>query len=574
MTNQRHMILMQTVEITVPTSDQAWPLQEQISQIMRTQIKPLIERACDSLSTPDCLHRIERLELDLGIVDASNLSKQLPALFDEAFKRALTKAVAQPDPSGLSAKVASQWELFTQFIREGTLPWWADLAKPHQVEDSIEYLLKEAPDLLRQSLPSLALDVRGLRRMIRQLEDRQLASLVSLQTPALGGLGLPLFHGLTQAREHIPQTAATAGSRLRTHVWQSILQNALLPEPAPANLTDFARGVLLRLARLQGVSYPVAVKGFNLASSSLQNPASEIADLLMHELDAVRHDQASKNRGDDESGHKGIDESGHKGIDESGRKASIEHFRGFENPENPAGLPEQGTGVSVHSPLPLPGNAAILAAISAGETPAPPGVSERLRIGQVGRVATGEPQGFNNTALLPLAKRDNDEEGIILDNAGLVILWPFMGELFERLGLAKEKTMVGENARQRGVALLQYLCTGDISTSEYLLPLNKVLCGMDQMAVFEFDEPLSELETDACDSLIASVIAQVPILLGMGIDGFRGNFLIRAGILQLGHYGWLLRVERETYDVVLEHFPWQFDWVKLPWMEDPLQVEW
>ncbi len=34
--------------------------------------------------------------------------------------------------------------------------------------------------------------------------------------------------------------------------------------------------------------------------------------------------------------------------------------------------------VSVHSPLPFPGNAAILAAISAGETPALPGGSERL----------------------------------------------------------------------------------------------------------------------------------------------------------------------------------------------------
>ncbi|GEM_PF-113148 len=39
--------------------------------------------------------------------------------------------------------------------------------------------------------------------------------------------------------------------------------------------------------------------------------------------------------------------------------------------------------VSVHSPLPFPGNAAILAAISAGETPALPGGSERLPDEQV-----------------------------------------------------------------------------------------------------------------------------------------------------------------------------------------------
>ena len=43
--------------------------------------------------------------------------------------------------------------------------------------------------------------------------------------------------------------------------------------------------------------------------------------------------------------------------------------------------------VSVHSPLPFPGNAAILAAISAGETPALPGGSERLHSRQVSILA-------------------------------------------------------------------------------------------------------------------------------------------------------------------------------------------
>ena len=37
-----------------------------------------------------------------------------------------------------------------------------------------------------------------------------------------------------------------------------------------------------------------------------------------------------------------------------------------------------------------------------------------------------------------------------------------------------------------------------------------------------------------------------------------------------------LRAElrREPYDLVLDRFPWGFEWVKLPWMETPLQVEW
>ena len=60
----------------------------------------------------------------------------------------------------------------------------------------------------------------------------------------------------------------------------------------------------------------------------------------------------------------------------------------------------------------------------------------------------------------------------------------------------------------------------------------------------------------------------------MSIAGFRGTFLLRQGILGQRDGAWLLRVERETYDIVLERFPWSVDWVKLPWMEAPLRVEW
>ena len=37
---------------------------------------------------------------------------------------------------------------------------------------------------------------------------------------------------------------------------------------------------------------------------------------------------------------------------------------------------------------------------------------------------------------------------------------------------------------------------------------------------------------------------------------------------------WLLRVERASHDLVLDRFPWSWSWLKLPWMGDPLRVEW
>ena len=37
---------------------------------------------------------------------------------------------------------------------------------------------------------------------------------------------------------------------------------------------------------------------------------------------------------------------------------------------------------------------------------------------------------------------------------------------------------------------------------------------------------------------------------------------------------WLLSVERQPYDLVLDRFSWSWAWLKLPWMPEPLTVEW
>jgi hypothetical protein len=71
-------------------------------------------------------------------------------------------------------------------------------------------------------------------------------------------------------------------------------------------------------------------------------------------------------------------------------------------------------------------------------------------------------------------------------------------------------------------------------------------------------------------SLLQVALEQHP----MSVEGFRGTFLLRQGVRSSRDGAWLLRVERETYDVVLDRFPWSTEWVRLPWMETMLRVEW
>ena len=169
----------------------------------------------------------------------------------------------------------------------------------------------------------------------------------------------------------------------------------------------------------------------------------------------------------------------------------------------------------------------------------------------------------------------SDADEWYVGNAGLVILWPFLGRFFENLDLLREKHFSDAAAMHRAVGLLQYLADGQPEPPpEYLLPLGKVLCGMDLDEVFDFGPPLTEAEIEEGATLLQAVIAHAPVLGSMSVRGFRGTFLLRKGQLSIRHGAWLLRVERETYDVVLDRFPWSVNIVKLPWMKALMHVEW
>ena len=161
-----------------------------------------------------------------------------------------------------------------------------------------------------------------------------------------------------------------------------------------------------------------------------------------------------------------------------------------------------------------------------------------------------------------------------IDNAGIVLLWPFLATFFERLGLVSERAFVDEAAAQRAVRLLHCLASGDPDPAEHQLPLCKLLCGLDLQAPMDDAALLTEDELAQSQDLLHAVVAQASVLAGLSIDGLRGSFLLRAGQLSAQDDHHLLRVERQSWDIVLARLPWSSNIVKLPWMAVVLQVQW
>ena len=100
------------------------------------------------------------------------------------------------------------------------------------------------------------------------------------------------------------------------------------------------------------------------------------------------------------------------------------------------------------------------------------------------------------------------------------------------------------------------------------------LCGLDLEEPLQLPTPLSADEQAECEALLVAAIAQAPILRQMSVAGFRGSFGLREGQLSSRDGHWLLQVERQTFDVVIDRFPWSAALVRLPWMPALLQVQW
>lgn len=162
--------------------------------------------------------------------------------------------------------------------------------------------------------------------------------------------------------------------------------------------------------------------------------------------------------------------------------------------------------------------------------------------------------------------------GIYINCAGLVLLHPFLPRLFKVLGIADDDALLQP---ARALCLLHYLATGQCIAPEYELLLPKLLCNLPLEQPVESDVDLTAAELEEAAALLEAAVRHWDALGNTSADGLRGAFLVRRGKLSARSDGdWLLQVETNSFDILLDQLPWGFGMIKLPWMEKILWVEW
>lgn len=183
---------------------------------------------------------------------------------------------------------------------------------------------------------------------------------------------------------------------------------------------------------------------------------------------------------------------------------------------------------------------------------------------------------------LDLIKNDIENEttpqqeipSFFVNNAGLVILHPFLPAFFENLQLMENNKWKSEAAQHQAVWISQFLVTGTDQLFEFDMVLNKLLCGLKPTAVLSEIAEITDTIKEACDELLLEVINHWKSLKNTSPGALQETFLQRNGKLSKVDHGYLLQVEQHGVDVLLNSLPWGIGLIKIPWMEEILHVEW
>lgn len=165
-------------------------------------------------------------------------------------------------------------------------------------------------------------------------------------------------------------------------------------------------------------------------------------------------------------------------------------------------------------------------------------------------------------------------ERIPISDAGLVLVHPFFHLLMQNLGLTRDGEFVSPLARVRAVHLLREL-TG--SPEEHFgnnLILEKILCGLPPGFALPSEWKPSEEEMEEVEGLLTAVCGYWQSLKGSSIQALREGFLLRPGTVEKFEDSWIVKVEGRTIDILMDDLPWELSLIFLPWLDNPISVEW
>lgn len=663
MKNQTHIIKKQILDLTLDSSVGSFALQSKAGEFFKREILPELNAYCDEIACEDGTIRINRLEIDLGVISKKNFERDFKKKFGALFPKKLEKIIGnaglqvpfwtrERDGSAESpliiTKEVREFEILEYFISEGQLPWWAEKEPTGEITALIEQTVTQQPAKLKKLIDRVLDNSVIRKRLVYYSNDSTLKKILALFMPHAYEEMSEMAQILIELMADCPLTPSMNSSTLKSEIFSAVLTQAAIFQGQALNRRLLLEGIIKCLSGTFGMDCD-SFYGYIVGHTSLSRNAIKGRKLLLKDIREIFNQRDERVSSLDrvnihlETGVDPLtpksDEALNNRLDRllwlvmAEEKESAYYLRQMENINQFARKFHQVVAQTQDLTETSTLKESLLRTKIAG-------VLESVRhLGQKLYSVAQEADGDRSLAPKPALKKDlktkiagfeqeleklltdlalildrrelapereplhslgeldqslrrlkeipayrkevppsnafSASEELFIDNAGLILLWPYLSNFFETLGLLKNNDrFITEEAQERAVFLLQYLVGAAGKLQEYEMALAKLLCGMEPRGtVNPFLTPTSG-EVYEADKLLQAVIHNWAALKNLSVANFQKMFLQREGMIfnRDGHP--VLKVAEKAYDILVDRLPWGIGLVKLPWMAGLLIVEW
>ena len=201
----------------------------------------------------------------------------------------------------------------------------------------------------------------------------------------------------------------------------------------------------------------------------------------------------------------------------------------------------------------------------------------KLDVSETTKAPIEELSIYEKIDLKEIVIEDEPIEGLIhLPYAGIVIFGPYLSRLFDLLGYLKEdkKSFFNVDKACRAVYALSLLNgrNEELNEPDYLI--HKLLCGLPLALPLPPRPTFQESEVATVNSMLNGVKNNWPKMQRSSVEAMQESFINRDGTLSFHEAYWQVTIEKKTMDILLQSIPWSYAKIKLPWMDQPINVEW
>ncbi|SHN32766.1 contractile injection system tape measure protein [Chitinophaga sp. CF418] len=608
---QQHAIGKLLLEVQLPSREEAFALQGTLSTRCTTELEPMLSALLDSWADPDTLLQIDKLEIDLGSCDLETLRKELPDMIISYLRKHSQRMQAELALEGGMQRIPliqGYYESWLYFLERGILPSSAVKWQHSEWEAGVLTVLSSETYALQQCRVFFMEHPYAIRRLVLQFSPAFVQNWILAysadayrQVLQLTGewetfIYHPQLREVVNAivpvqQEIIPALPARTTYHENVLIW--LIGEVIVPGRTMSNVAilqqlmqqlvsqakeDVAPCLLYVLQQVttETVKAPVLLRqtATTLAMQYVPEITALQKQLFTRQQQEERHKQVEK-RDREDSVQERQDDPVKDNTDQQQQataRASREQERQDEKTrrEKAEGEVTKDKTSSIKEKEK-----------AAAEERAKREAAEREESTAAKRSVNKDADPQEKRALSSSADEERTSAeppaaGSVyyINNAGLILLHPYLSFCFDALGLREGQQFKDEAAKHRAVQLLGYLAYGEEEIPEYDLVLPKILCGILPAEAVRRFIPLTDEEKTEANELLAAVISHWNALGNTSPDGLRGNFLLREGKLEWKEEEWQLYVTQQAYDMLLNQLPWGFSVVGLSWMPWLIKTVW